>query len=175
MLEVIKMGHPSLREISAEVSIEEIQKPETQKFIDDLIATMKAENGAGIAAPQVGILKRIFIMECKNNPRYPDNDQFPLTTIINPEIKALTDETIDSWEGCLSIPNIRGMLPRYKEIHLKGLDRNGSEYSKELNGFQAVVAQHELDHLDGILFIDRMKDMKHLSFLSEYLRYKVKK
>lgn len=172
-LEVIKMGHPTLREISKSISQEEVENIETQKFIDDLIETMKAQNGAGIAAPQVGVLKRIFIMECKNNPRYPDNNQFPLSVLINPEIIPLTEEKVESWEGCLSIPNVRGMLPRYQKVLLKGLDRNGKKYSKELDGFQAVVAQHELDHLDGILFIDRMEDMKHLSFLAEYMKYKM--
>ena len=173
MLEVIKMGHPTLREVSQGLEKEEILKPETQEFIDQLIRTMKAENGAGIAAPQVGVLKRIFAMECDNNPRYPDKDKFPLNVVINPEIKPLSDEKLDSWEGCLSIPNIRGMLPRYKTVQLKGLDRKGDEYTMELEGFQAVVAQHELDHLDGILFIDRMEDMKHLSFLREYIRYNI--
>lgn len=167
------MGHPTLREISLPLSKEEIQTKETQKFIDDLIATMKSENGAGIAAPQVGILKRVFIMECRNNPRYPDKEEFPLSILINPEITFLGEDIIDSWEGCLSIPNIRGLLPRHKKVLLKGLDRNGEVYSKELEGFQAVVAQHELDHLDGVLFIDRMTDMKHLSFLAEYMRFKM--
>lgn len=175
MLEVIKMGHPTLREISQELTLEELAQENTQTFIDDLVATMKSENGAGIAAPQVGVLKRIFAMECDNNPRYPNKEQFPLSVVINPIVTPIGEEKIDSWEGCLSIPNIRGMLPRYKEVNLKGLDRHGVSYSIDLDGFGAVVAQHEMDHLDGILFIDRMEDMKQLSFLKEFIQFKMKR
>jgi len=170
-LSVIKMGHPNLRNSSQPIPLDQIQLSETQKFIDNLIATMRAEDGAGIAAPQVDILKRIFVMEVDNNPRYPDKKSFPLTIAINPEIIPLGKEKVESWEGCLSIPNIRGKLMRWATVQLSAYDRNGQHYQKKLTGFAAVVAQHELDHLNGILFIDRMDDLTTLSFREEYQRF----
>ena len=170
ILEVIKMGHPSLRKQSQEVG-DELASFEFQKFIDDLIQTMRYQNGAGIAAPQVNTLKRVFTMEMKNNPRYPDRNTFPLCTVINPEIEYIDDQLVDSWEGCLSIPNIRGKLKRYQHIVLKGLDRKGIPIEKKLDGFAAIVAQHELDHLNGVLLIDRMDSMETLTFQDEYEKY----
>ncbi len=170
VLEVIKMGHPSLRKQSQAVG-DELLSFEFQTFIDDLIHTMRHQNGAGIAAPQVNVLKRVFTMEMKNNPRYPDRNTFPLYTIINPEIEYIDDQLTDSWEGCLSIPNIRGKLQRYKNIVLRGIDREGSPIEEQLDGFAAIVAQHELDHLNGILLIDRMKSMETLTFQEEYEKY----
>ncbi len=171
ILPVLKMGNPKLREVCKEVQLDELQLDETQRFVDDLIETMRDENGAGIAAPQVGVLKRIFIMECLNNPRYPDNEEFPLTIVVNPTIEVIEEDYLESWEGCLSIPGLRGMLPRHNRVTLSGYDKEGVEFSKVIEGFEAVVAQHELDHLDGILFIDRMKDMKYLAFTTEYQKY----
>ena len=171
LMDVIKMGNPILRERSVEVSMDDLATVKKQTFIDNLIATMQDENGAGIAAPQVGVLDRIFIIECVDNPRYPDQVEFPLTVAINPVITAIGEEQIDSWEGCLSIPNIRGRLPRYTTVLLEAYDQEGVFYSKELSGFEAIVAQHELDHLDGILFVDRMPSMEYLSFHEEYLEY----
>lgn len=171
VLEVIKLGNPLLREVSQNVAMEELTSKEFQQFIDDLIETMRAADGAGIAAPQVGILKRVFGMEMKDNPRYPDKETFPLSVIINPEIEFLSKEQTDSWEGCLSIPGIRGRLERFEHIKLTGLNRNGQKFETELNGFEAIVAQHELDHLNGILFIDRMDSMKTLAFQKEFETY----
>ena len=132
---------------------------------------MNDESGAGIAAPQVGILKRVFVMGMDKNARYPMKEAFPLTFAINPEIIVTDSDATDSWEGCLSIPNIRGKLVRHANIILRALDRDGKTYSKELTGFAAIVAQHELDHLNGVLFIDRMENMESLSFLEEYRKY----
>ena len=165
---VVKMGNPLLRKKSIEVSLEEIQSNEFQTFLDDLIETMRSKNGAGIAAPQVGSLKRIFAIEMENNPRYPEKESFPIEIVINPTIIPIEEEMQDSWEGCLSIPGIRGKLKRYSKIKMNGLDRNGKPFEKEFSGFAAIVCQHELDHLDGILFIDRMSSMETLSFLEEY-------
>ncbi|AXT61318.1 peptide deformylase [Aquimarina sp. AD10] len=170
ILEVIKMGHPTLRKQS-ELIDENTSSSEFQNFVDDLIQTMRHQNGAGIAAPQVNVLKRIFTMEMTDNPRYPDRHPFPLYVVINPEIECLGHELVDSWEGCLSIPNIRGKLKRYKRIKLKGYDRNGKSFEEELEGFAAIVAQHELDHLNGVLLIDRMDSMKTLTFQEEYEKY----
>lgn len=171
VLKVIKMGNPRLREVSGQVGLEEIQIAEFQKFIDDLVATMRFQNGAGIAAPQVDVLKRVFTMEMGDNPRYPDRGTFPLYTVINPEIEPISDTKVDSWEGCLSIPSIRGRLKRYERVKLLGLDRKGNHFEVQLDGFASVVAQHELDHLNGVLLIDRMDSMETLSFQDEYEKY----
>ncbi len=170
-LKVIKMGNPRLRMSSQVVERSEIVNSDFQQFVNDLIETMRVNNGAGIAAPQVDVLQRIFTMEMTDNPRYPDKEAFPLHVAINPEIAYLSQETVDSWEGCLSIPNIRGRLKRHKHIRLTALDRNGNEYVTELEGFAAVVAQHELDHLNGVLLIDRMDSMETLTFQEEYEKY----
>jgi len=171
VLEVIKMGHPTLRKVSDPVASSSIALPKCQQTIDDLIDTMRSENGAGIAAPQVGLLQRIFIMEMIDNPRYPDKESFPLHVAINPNITPLTEDKVLGWEGCLSIPDIRGRLPRHSHVLLSALDRHGQSYETELEGFAAVVAQHELDHLNGILFIDQMTSMQSLSFYTEYIKY----
>lgn len=165
------MGHPKLRAISKEIELSEIHSKTIQDEIDGLIDTMRLANGAGIAAPQVGIMNRIFIMGMNNNPRYPDQESFPLLVSINPKIKELTNETVEGWEGCLSIPDIRGKVNRFTKIELTAYDRNGELFKQKLEGFAAVVAQHELDHLNGVLFIDRMTDLSQLSFHKEYLTY----
>lgn len=170
VLDVIKMGNPLLRKVSISVE-EELKTPEFQQQIDDMIETMRFQNGAGIAAPQVGILKRVFTMEVVQNSRYPDKIPFPLYVAINPEIEVLDDALVDSWEGCLSIPNIRGKLKRYKRILLTATDRHGNSFQEELSDFAAIVAQHELDHLNGTLLIDRMDSMETLCFQEEYEKY----
>ena len=170
ILDVIKMGNPVLRESSKPVG-DELRSSEFQNFIDDLVHTMRTYNGVGIAAPQVGVSKRIFSIEVANNPRYPGKEAFPLCIVINPEIEFLDTKLIDSWEGCLSIPKIRGKLKRREKVLLKGLDREGNPFEEQLQGFPAIIAQHELDHLDGKLFIDRMESMETLSFQSEYEKY----
>ncbi|WP_149274668.1 peptide deformylase [Pareuzebyella sediminis] len=171
VLEVIKLGHPLLRNKSDTVSKERLHSKEFQCFIDDLIATMRHEEGAGIAAPQVAILDRVFAMEMKENPRYPNKANFPLYVVVNPEIIKRSPEKTESWEGCLSIPGLRGRLERHRSITLKGLDRTGTTFEIELDGFSAIVAQHELDHLNGILFIDRMESMETLAFREEFEKY----
>jgi len=171
VLEVIKMGNPRLRQISEAVVVSDINTAKFQNFIDDLIETQRAEDGAGIAAPQVSVLERVFTMEVTNNPRYPGKETFPLYVAINPKIEFLSKELVDSWEGCLSIPGIRGQLARYKKVLLKALDRFGIPFEVQLEGFAAIVAQHELDHLNGILIIDRMETMQTLAFQDEYEKY----
>ncbi|MEL7003574.1 MAG: peptide deformylase [Bacteroidota bacterium] len=172
VVEVIKMGNPILRKVSEEVGLDKISSIEIQTLIDDLIDTMHHFEGAGIAAPQIGILKRVFVIGLQSgNSRYPNKDPFDLLTVVNPEIETINDEEIDSWEGCLSIPDIRGKLKRKKQVLLKGYDRDGQPFDRRLEGFAAIVAQHELDHLDGKLFIDQMKSMESLSFWEEYQKY----
>ncbi len=170
VLDVVKMGNPLLRKTSIPVG-EELTNPTFQQSIDDMVDTMCFQNGAGIAAPQVGILKRVFTMEMVENPRYPDKKPFPLYIAINPEIEILDNTLVDSWEGCLSIPNIRGKLKRYKRILLRATDRHGNPSQEALDDFAAIVAPHELDHLNGTLLIDRMDSMETLSFQEEYEKY----
>jgi len=170
ILEVVKMGNPLLRKIAIAVG-EELTTPDFQQIIDDMIATMRFQHGAGIAAPQVGILKRVFTMEMLENPRYPNKKPFPLYIAINPEIEILDDTLVDSWEGCLSIPTIRGRLKRYKRILLTAIDRQGRPFQVVLDDFAAIVAQHELDHLNGTLLIDRMESMETLTFQEEYEKF----
>lgn len=171
-LNVIKMGNPLLRERSKTVKEAEVLSNNFQEFITNLITTMRAQNGVGIAAPQVGIKKRVFIMEVADNSRYPNKKPLQLCVAINPEIEILDlNDLVDSWEGCLSIPGVRGCLKRYNQIKLKATDTKGKPFEIALEGFPAIIAQHELDHLNGVLFIDRMEDLTTLTFEEEYQTY----
>ena len=170
-LEVIKIGNPKLRMNCALVDVADIQTEDFQAFLNSMRETMHLENGVGIAAPQVGVLQRFFIMEMQGSARYPDKKSFSLLVAINPEIEVVGDELQDSWEGCLSIPNMRGKLKRHKHIKLSALDQNGNAYTLELTDFPAIVAQHELDHLNGVMFVDRMESMETLSCYDEYQEY----
>jgi peptide deformylase len=171
ILKVARMGHPILRETSEEVDPNEIGTTEFQAFIDSLIATMREYDGAGLAAPQVHVSKRVVVMEVSSNPRYPDEASLPLTVVINPRIQFMTDERIDVVEGCLSIPDLRGVVSRIGRIELEALDRNGTPYRSRFEGFSAAVVQHECDHLDGVLYLDRVADTRSLSFVAEFQRY----
>ena len=174
ILKVARLGHPILRQIAQPVPPEAILAPQIQTFIDDLIETMFEYDGAGLAAPQVHVSQQIVAFAVDGNPRYPDADSIPLTVLINPVIRPATKEMDEDWEGCLSIPDIRGMVPRHTDILVKALDRDGKPLELRLKNFAARVAQHETDHLDGILFFDRMKAMQSLTFLEEYSRYHAK-
>jgi len=167
-LEIIEIGHPVLREVAQAVTPDELQSSETQHFIDELIDTRKQANGAGIAANQVANPQRIFVVEVVDNPRYPYKPTYPLTVLVNPEIEFQTDERFDNFEGCLSIPNLRGVVKRCPEVRVRGLDRNGKELDFEVKGVTAGTFQHELDHLDGILFPDRVEDTKTLCTWNEF-------
>jgi peptide deformylase len=171
ILKVARMGHPILREVAAELDAEEIASPAFQDFVDSMIATMHEYDGAGLAAPQVHVSKRVVVMELANNPRYPDAPGVPLTVIVNPRIHFMTEDRIDVVEGCLSIPDLRGVVPRVAEIELEALDREGTPIRGHFKGFPAAVVQHECDHLDGVLYVDRVADPKSLSFLREFERY----
>ena len=155
ILEITQIGNPVLREICIEMPEERLQDEEVQQFIDDLIETKRAANGAGIAAPQVGEPFRIFVVEVKDNPRYPYKPEAELTVCVNPTITFLTDERYENFEGCLSIPDLRGRVPRCPHIRIEALDRHGNPFSREVKGITAGTFQHEFDHIDGILFPDR--------------------
>ncbi len=172
VLEIREMGDPVLRERAAEVSAEELASAETQQLIDDMIETMRAANGAGLAAPQVGVAKRIAVIEVRpGNPRYPYKPPIPLTVIVNPELTPLDELTFATNEGCLSMPNVRGDLERFEKVEARYLDRDGAPRRETRRGLTAGTFQHEVDHLDGILFVDRMADMSSLSTWAEFERH----
>jgi peptide deformylase len=167
ILKVARMGHPVLRKRARALDKAALRNPLLQKFIDDMIETMHEYHGVGLAAPQVHEDVRVFVGLLDEEPG-PDSEA---TVLINPEITPDGSDKKDGWEGCLSIPDIRGMVPRFTAISVKALDRDGRALELQLKNFAARVAQHETDHLDGILFFDRMTSMQSLTFLDEYSRY----
>lgn len=167
-LPVIEIGHPTLREVATPLTKEQLASDEVQTFIDELIDTRKQANGAGIAANQVDKAWRIFVVEIADNPRYPYKPEYPLTVMVNPVVEFLTDDRYDSYEGCLSIPNFRGSLKRCPHVRVTGLDRDGNALDFEVKGITAGTFQHELDHLDGILFPDRVEDPKTFCTWNEF-------
>ncbi|UQA61943.1 peptide deformylase [Polyangium aurulentum] len=171
LLKIAHVGHPVLRNRAREVEREELLAPETQRFIDDLVETMRDANGAGLAATQVHMPLRIFAVEVKDNPRYPYKPNIPLTIVVNPVIEPLTDERFDNYEGCLSVPNLRGVVSRFAEVRVTGLDREGKPFERVARGLTAGTFQHETDHLDGKLFLDRVTDPKTLCTWAEFDRF----
>ena len=170
ILKVARMGHPVLRERARPLELAELKHPLLQKLIDDMIETMHEYHGVGLAAPQVHEDIRIFVALLEEDP----GDTSEATVIINPEIVPVGTTKSEGWEGCLSIPDIRGMVPRWTDITVRALDRKGKAIELPLKGFAARVAQHETDHLDGVLFFDRMTSMQSLTYLEEYSRYHAK-
>lgn len=171
LLRIAKMGNPILRKIAAPVTEDELLDPATQRLIDDMIETVRDADGIGLAAPQVHVSKRIQIVEIRPNPRYPAAPSFPLMVLVNPEVEPLTTDMLEVWEGCLSVDDLRGKVRRPAAVAVRYLDRFGEPREFEFEGFPAVVVQHETDHLDGKLFVDRMADMSTLTHLREWERY----
>lgn len=163
---IIQLGNPKLREKS--VVVEHIQDEKIQKLIDDLIATVAQANGVGIAAPQVATSYRLFIVASRPNARYPDAPEMPPTAMINPQIISHSAEVIKGWEGCLSVPGIRGLVPRYQTIEVEYMDRNGNLQIQQLTDFVARIFQHEYDHLEGMVFLDRVESTEYLMTEAEY-------
>lgn len=157
------MGDPQLLEVSAPV--DPIDAENLAPLLRDMWDTMAAENGAGLAAPQIGVKQRVVIFGYSSNPRYPDAPPIPETVLINPVITLLSEDTEEDWEGCLSVPGMRGMVPRYSLIRYQGYDQNKNLIDREVSGFHARVVQHECDHLDGILYPFRIKDMRCFGYL----------
>jgi len=168
---ILHVGNPLLRERSHEVGRDQLASPEIQQLIDDLIDTMHAANGAGIAAPQVGELVRIATIEVRDNPRYPYKPRIPLTVVINPIIEALDDEVVEINEGCLSVPNMRGNVMRHVNVRVRWWDRDGAEHDEVRRGLTAGTFQHECDHLDGLLFLDRVHDTRSLTTWEQFERF----
>jgi len=170
-LKVARLGHPILRQVAKPVPPEEIHSPEVQRLIDDMVETMREYDGAGLAANQVHIARQIAVIEVLANPRYPDAPHIPLAVVINPVVTPLGEETEDGWEGCLSVPDMRGLVPRYRAVGLECYDRDGQKVSLIAKDFFARVIQHEHDHLNGIVYLDRMRDLSTLSHIAEWNKH----
>lgn len=163
VLPILHVGHPNLRLRARELSLEELHSGDIQRFIDDLVETMRHANGAGLAATQVDRPLRICALEVKDNPRYPYKPNIPLTVLVNPSLEPLSDARFDNEEGCLSVPNLRGRVSRFAELRVRALDRDGNEIDRVVRGITAGTYQHEVDHLDGLLFLDRVEDRTTLA------------
>jgi peptide deformylase len=161
--EILRMGDPRLLRIAAPV--EDIRDPALKEIIADMYETMRAANGVGLAAPQIGVDLRLMIFGFESNPRYPEAPPVPATTLINPWLEMLTDETAEDWEGCLSVPGMRGMVPRTTRIRYGGVLEDGTEMAREAEGFHARVFQHEFDHLEGVLYPQRIRDLAKFGFI----------
>ncbi|MTA14311.1 MAG: peptide deformylase [Actinobacteria bacterium] len=169
--DIVTVGHPVLRERAREVTPEELATAEVQQLIDDLIDTMHAANGAGIAANQIGVPLRITTIEVNQNPRYPYKPPIPLTVVVNPVIEFLDDELVEINEGCLSVPNLRGNVMRHVNIRVRYLDRDGVAHDAVKRGLTAGTFQHECDHLDGKLFLDRVTDPTTFTTWEQFERF----
>jgi peptide deformylase len=159
---VLKMGHPLLRQVAAAVA--DFHGDQLQQLIADMDDTMRSLSGAGIAAPQIGVSLRVVIFEVTENPRYPHVAPIPYTVLINPEVTALDATEEQGWEGCLSVPGMRGLVPRARRVRYRGFDLSGAPIDRTVEGFHARVVQHEVDHLDGILYPQRIRDLKDFGF-----------
>jgi peptide deformylase len=171
VLKIAHLGHPILRQVAEPVSPEAIRSPEIQRLVDDMLETMADHDGAGLAAPQVHVPRRVVIYGVEENPRYPDAESVPFTVLVNPRITALGEEQEEDWEGCLSVPDLRGRVPRFTRVRVDAYGRDGKQLRFDAEGFHARVVQHECDHLDGKVYLDRMRSMESLSFLPEFRRY----
>lgn len=159
---VLKMGEPLLWQVAAPVP--RFDTPELHALVQDLRDTMEAQNGAGLAAPQIGVSLQVVIFGVKKNPRYPDAEEVPETVLVNPTLTPLGEEMEEGWEGCLSVPGLRGLVPRYRALRYRGFDPSGAPIDRTVSGFHARVVQHECDHLAGILYPMRIRDLRNLGF-----------
>jgi peptide deformylase len=176
ILKVARMGHPVLRARATPLDPSDIRSPGVQRLIDDMFDTMREYQGVGLAAPQVHEGLRLFVAGFAPSPGEEDDEEdadrrVPLMALINPEITPATPDMVEDWEGCLSIPDIRGRVPRARQIIVRAYDRRGKRIEVRASGFTARVIQHETDHLDGVLFFDRMKSLDTLTYLDEFGRY----
>jgi peptide deformylase len=170
ILRVARIGHPVVRAAARPVPDDAVRSGEMQRLIDDMIDTMHDYDGVGLAAPQVHVGLRLAVIEVPGSDERA-RDAVPLTVLVNPVVSPIGVETVNGWEGCLSVPDLRGVVPRYTRVRLEARDREGRPYVTEAAGFFARVIQHECDHLDGGVYLDRMQGMRSLSFLREFSRY----
>lgn len=169
--EILTVGHPVLRQPAREVTPDELAGPDLQQLIDDLVDTMHAANGAGLAANQIGAPVRIAAVHVDRNPRYPYKPPIPLTVLVNPVIEPLDEELVEINEGCLSVPNLRGNVFRHVNVRVRYLDRHGVPHDEIKRGLTAGTFQHECDHLDGRLFLDRVEDTTTLTTWEQFERW----
>ncbi|MZH41810.1 MAG: peptide deformylase [Nitrospinae bacterium] len=177
VLKVAKLGNPVLRQVAKQVDLKELadQQSGLQQFIDDMIDTMREEGGVGLAAPQVNRSLQIVVLEYDNNDRYPGESSIPVTVLVNPVLSDYSEEEALGWESCLSLIDFRGLVPRSTSVTLNAYDRDGNKVEKRASGFEAVVLQHEIDHLNGKVFLDRMEDLTQLSYQEEFEEFWLKK
>ena len=171
ILKVARLGHPVLRQVARPVPVDAIRSAEVQRLIDDMIETMREYDGAGLAANQVHTPRQVAVIEVAGNPRYPDAPDIPLIVLINPVVTPLTDEVEEGWEGCLSVPDMRGRVPRFTAVRLECYDRDARRVEVVAKDFFARVVQHETDHLNGIVYVDRMRDLSSLSHIAEWQKH----
>ena len=160
--DILRMGDPRLLQVSEPVTL--FGTLELQSLLQDMNDTMLAASGAGLAAPQIGVSLRVVIFGGAPSPRYPDAEQVPYTVLINPQLQALGDEVAEDWEGCLSVPGMRGLVPRYLRLRYRGVDADGAAIDRSVEGFHARVVQHEVDHLNGVLYPMRIRDLGNFGF-----------
>ena len=171
ILKVARLGHPVLRQVAEPVPKDLIQTPAFQRFLDDMVETMHEYEGVGLAAPQVHVSNQVAVIEAKDSRRYPGEGPIPLTVLINPKILSSAKKHLEDWEGCLSISELRGRVPRAASVEVETLNRRGEKIRFQAQGFFARVIQHECDHLAGKVFVDRMPTLSTLTHLHEFLRY----
>jgi len=169
--DIVTVGHPVLRQCAREVHPDELGTPDVQALIDDLVDTMRAAHGAGLAANQVAEPLRIAVVEVDHNPRYPYKPKIPLTVVVNPVISPIDDELVVINEGCLSVPDLRGEVPRFVTVRVRYRDRHGAPHHEVRRGLAAGTFQHEIDHLDGVLFLDRVRDPSTFSTWEQFQRH----
>ena len=169
---IVRLGHPALRIPAQAVPPGDLARPEIQELIDDMVETMRAASGVGLAAPQVGVGLQLFVYEVAG--REERGDAVPLHAVINPTLTPRRGELVYDWEGCLSIPDLRGLVPRHPRVRVQGLDREGRPLDYGAAGFEARIVQHEYDHLNGVVFLDRMRDFKTLAYFDEWETYLVR-
>lgn len=172
-LKIARLGNPVLRQIAQPVNLKELNDPdsELQVLIDDMVATMRTDGGVGLAAPQVSKSLQIVVLECEENKRYPEGQAIPLTVLVNPVITRYSEETALGWESCLSLIDFRGLVRRSREVTVTAFNRKGEKTVVQATGFLAIVLQHEIDHLNGKVFLDRMEDLTKLAYMEEFETY----
>jgi len=170
VLDIVRLGHPALRTPAQEVAPEEIGSETLQRLIDDLVDTMRAARSVGLSAPQVGAGSQVFVYEVPESPEFPGGP-VPLTVVVNPMLHVQPGRQVYDWEGCTSVPDLRGLVPRHPEVRLLGLGRDGEPLDRQAVGLEARIVQHEHDHLNGVVFLDRMRDLRSLAFSAEWESY----
>jgi peptide deformylase len=170
VLDIVRLGHPALRTPAEEVAPEDVGSAALQRLIDDLVDTMRAARSVGLSAPQVGAGSQVFVYEVPDAPDFPGGP-VPLTVVVNPMVHVQSGRQVYDWEGCTSVPDLRGLVPRQPEVRLHGLDRDGDTLERQATGLEARIVQHEFDHLNGVVFLDRMRDLRSLAFSAEWERY----